>query len=782
MKEEGITSRSKTRRQGLSQRNISLTDTPRKSNISRRRESGGKQNDLELSSSINQHFSPLTLSLLQSGILEDVNDSPSGVSTTSSTLIDVDDRDEDDSNSKYTPKLSKVETSLRFGSEHSFESSSPKDSGGNISNHSGLSQIIAQQQMMLDSAKKKKNWYYLKKTVKKILPGRKKQDDLNYSIDTDDMQEGCEKNQPYEGPTPFHTACYSSSSLQHIEKCCSMVPIEDRRKVDMEGRSPLALIFKNRTLAKSLQLDNHFNQIESFHEKKLDEVVAFALSTLNPSECEQPHFTWDVFTEWIDMVDSHIDWRAESGNKWFSVISNLQKQSKRLTHQSSHTDAKNQSFNDADINVEHTNTNSSSIDELQEGQSVELPLQINFALQLLSGMIEKLNTWYDLNQSFYNNSIGSPRNAMSDTDTISESRPQRKMFSRRKKKHNKDSKLQNGMLHLTMDDHIHQNPHEYISKLVKSFASTPNLMKTFLLIDDAGVRKKLFEIDVVRRAMLSNESVKGSWLSEMLQHYHRKRATEYLMHLSQLSTEEARKAEQTSDEEMKLKLKELCQAIGDLEGFLPSMLAIDNRDIEDLATTPMIIKVLDEMITMPFANTLFFFDFFLLGLLIFFFRSCVDSYLLRQEAETVLRWFYATLFSAFHFQMRAIGRIVSLVSMTRNVSFRSSILFNIWTILHMACLFMVGSCIIEIRFSAPLGKNEYLLDNRIRSQFAITTLLLWFNLLGLMKSMNVKLATFVSAIVQIVNDVFWYVVLIIGMVLCFSQVSLSSSIFVHQSY
>lgn len=69
----------------------------------------------------------------------------------------------------------------------------------------------------------------------------------------------------------------------------------------------------------------------------------------------------------------------------------------------------------------------------------------------------------------------------------------------------------------------------------------------------------------------------------MLQHHQRKRATEYLFLLSALSTEEAKEAEQNGNEQMNQQLRELFHAIGELEGFLPSMLAVDKNEIEGMS-------------------------------------------------------------------------------------------------------------------------------------------------------------------------------------------------------
>lgn len=69
--------------------------------------------------------------------------------------------------------------------------------------------------------------------------------------------------------------------------------------------------------------------------------------------------------------------------------------------------------------------------------------------------------------------------------------------------------------------------------------------------------------------------------------------------------------------------------------------------------------------------------------------------------------------------MRAIGRAISLVTMTHKREFRNAILLDPWTLLHTARLiFLVSiSCIVTIRFVAPLGPDDYLLNDRVRSSY-----------------------------------------------------------------
>ena len=598
----------------------------------------------------------------------------------------------------------------------------------------GLSEIVTNSdQAAVENTKKNKWSNKFKQTVKKILPSRKNEDEVKQSIYMGDSSGDGSDDEYYQAPTDFHAICFTASSVQEICDCYNKTSNIDRQQLDYLGRSPVDLIFQNHTLAKAVQGSD-----ATFDDEKIRNIAIFiANMLLNSMNVGQLQLKWHVFTSWINTID--FGWRGRPNEKsWLSVISIIHKQSKH------HQRCDSNSGDVENLNTEE-HMQSTNFDECVD---VTSPVQVYFALRLLSIMIDELDQ--TLHQNMRKRKVKSPRSRSSLDSNATFDSLKRSPFSFKRKKLKKNITPPGCDTSLLYDiDASTDSIRDLIELLVEAFASIKHLMRSFIMIDNESDCKRIFEEDIVRRAMLRTQSIEGSWLSDMLQHDYRKRATDYLLLLSQLSTQEARNAEKRSDKTAKQHLNDLLTRIGQLDGLIPSMLTVEEKDIEDLATTPMITKVLDEMISTPFACTLFFFDFLLLGLLIFFFRLCVDAYLQQQESRIVLKWLYATMFSAFHFQMRAIGRVVSLISMTRNTNFRNSILFNFWNILQTSCLFMVIWCIITIRFTTPLGTSEYSLDNRIRWQFAITTLMLWFNLLGLVKSINMKLATFVCAITQV---------------------------------
>ena len=60
-------------------------------------------------------------------------------------------------------------------------------------------------------------------------------------------------------------------------------------------------------------------------------------------------------------------------------------------------------------------------------------------------------------------------------------------------------------------------------------------------------------------------------------------------------------------------------------------------------------------------------------------------------------------------------------------------------------------------------------DNALRGLLAITTGFLWLRVLNFLKAINMQLATFVLAILQITKDIFWFCIILLTLVVSFSQ-------------
>ena len=60
-------------------------------------------------------------------------------------------------------------------------------------------------------------------------------------------------------------------------------------------------------------------------------------------------------------------------------------------------------------------------------------------------------------------------------------------------------------------------------------------------------------------------------------------------------------------------------------------------------------------------------------------------------------------------------------------------------------------------------------DTVLRGLLAVTTGFLWLRVLNLLKAINMQLATFVLAILQITKDIFWFCIILLALIVSFSQ-------------
>jgi len=197
----------------------------------------------------------------------------------------------------------------------------------------------------------------------------------------------------------------------------------------------------------------------------------------------------------------------------------------------------------------------------------------------------------------------------------------------------------------------------------------PAIARYQLLLEDEEEREWVFSTTLFRRVIMSENSI-GPWLTGMLQSSKKRvsnRALHYLLYLS--DTLEAHpkgwggKKGKSSSHLLGEPLeahKELHDKISTLEGFIPSLLALDERKIEEAATTLVVRKVLDRMISKPFAVFIVFLDAVFLSLLILSFRAACKIFL-NGGINGALYWIYAANSCTFYFTIRELGKAITIL-------------------------------------------------------------------------------------------------------------------------
>jgi len=310
------------------------------------------------------------------------------------------------------------------------------------------------------------------------------------------------------------------------------------------------------------------------------------------------------------------------------------------------------------------------------------------------------------------------------------------------------------------------------SSFLTKFASTPEIIKTLLLISDVGEKDIIFQYSVVRNIILSKESI-GKWITSMLQSPQRKvayHAVEYFQMMSDVLKERTKIWQHVDSEGIDKRTKELYDELRYLDDLIPSMLGLDEKMVEKAATTPVISRVLDRIITAPFAACSIFFDVVLLAILITTFRMSATGFLLRKESKNIIIWIYVANSIAFYFVIRELGKGVALQAITTRRLFWTNLFFNVWQLVNMFAIIMTITSTVVMRLKL---KDFDLTDpdsHRVQTLLAMTTALLWLKLLGMMKTINRKLATFILAIVEITRDIIWYIIILLIFVVCFAQI------------
>jgi hypothetical protein len=188
-------------------------------------------------------------------------------------------------------------------------------------------------------------------------------------------------------------------------------------------------------------------------------------------------------------------------------------------------------------------------------------------------------------------------------------------------------------------------PLDLCGRVVEKVASIPHLLEVVFSINNEIDLEFVLSTKIIKRVLVDKHSI-GPWLTTMLQSPQRhvsRRAIDYLQTVSSLCSREQNEHEKNKKDELEsesVDYDDLIDEVSRLHNFIPSLLALEEKDIEEVSTTLIVKAVMDKMIARPFVATVIFFDAIFLFLMIFGFRAAVNGMIMGTELDTVLTWIY----------------------------------------------------------------------------------------------------------------------------------------------
>lgn len=302
--------------------------------------------------------------------------------------------------------------------------------------------------------------------------------------------------------------------------------------------------------------------------------------------------------------------------------------------------------------------------------------------------------------------------------------------------------LQSASFDAAMDS-FHNSPkwsssQDLSAQLLDKLARIPHFVPVILSLNDRSERDWLLSLSLVRSILLLAQSI-GPWLPAALQSSEKRVSQLGLDYLRLVSQGLEETADQPASEELHEKLSAM-------ETFIPSLLALEERDIEEASTTLIVRRVLDTMISKPFAVSVVFFDFMFLGLLMLGFRASTNRFLMGATPEAILKWIYVANSGIFYFVVRELGKGITILERTRQTRIY---LWSFWNITDILSTLFALLSTVAIRFHFTRNDLDFDKIDSIRMLLAVTTGFLWLRVLSLLKTINMQLATFVLAILQV---------------------------------
>jgi len=284
-------------------------------------------------------------------------------------------------------------------------------------------------------------------------------------------------------------------------------------------------------------------------------------------------------------------------------------------------------------------------------------------------------------------------------------------------------------------------------ELVLHLAPSPFLLQTIFLIEDDEVREMVLQMPIVRLAHLCPETT-GQWILDMLRKrgLPATRAVDYFANLSSIQVSDFSGTFRTAVDEDKAAFVE--QRTGVLRewehqsAIIPSLFVLEEKEIERAAGTSVIWHMLNEGLARPFVIGVVLMDLVLHITLMLSFRAKVMP---SQNTEVVPTAVVQA--TTIFFLVRKGIEGLALLKIGRRVF--QSYLKDVWNIFDILAIVFT---VIANRVDEPNFN-------------ALVLIMLWMKVLSFLKAINLEMATFILALVQILIDIrsFAFVLLVIIM-------------------
>jgi hypothetical protein len=331
---------------------------------------------------------------------------------------------------------------------------------------------------------------------------------------------------------------------------------------------------------------------------------------------------------------------------------------------------------------------------------------------------------------------------------------------------------------------IDNYPDKTREAILTNITSVPLFLKSLLLIDDIEMMTELTNTTLVKHVVMDKRSI-NSWLCAMLTDDTddvKNRAAIFIKLLSKLTFQDLASSSQSPNryseheiERFATMRKDTFNAIYCWPGFVPAVLDLGDKTIENLSSTRLMRYITDRCIL---KETSFFYlalDFFLSMFILMGYRLNIELLLKDNPISNIddveqmtmsiystekVYIYYSTSGVAIYFLLKEFMTLLSLFLTSTKLAKRYCLsVFNIINVASVVMLIGTGS--------ALLGDPTFF-DN-LGISASVTMILLWLKLMGAFRILNSAFSLFIYAVYEVMKEVKWFLIFLFLITFMFSD-------------